>query len=936
MSRGGEISGLGARNTQFFQSIAIAVAEVVLSAGLLTGIGIWLTRHLYRLTRLSDEVARGNFTPDTAPEGDDDIGKLGAAFNAMSRTIRDRIDELTIAIKLKEDAEHELRKSEHRFRDLAGSASDWFWETDARYRLTFVSERIDSVLKVGAKAILGFSWFEIGLDDDPGMAELHRAVINGQVPFRDLIFSIGSRDESDFRIILISGLPVFDQDHSFLGYRGVGIDITREALAEQNAARSRQQLDDAIESVADAIAVYDTENRLVICNRAYIMGFGGAYDVIKPGVSFESVLRIAQKRAILFVDETEFEKWLTDRLEWHRKADGQPFTVRRPDRWMQIRDTPTREGGVVTVATDITQLKEREAELDTLRRRYALILDSANEGIIGLDESGKVTFANRMAATILALPAGAMVGKPILSLVQPALVQPDRSVEESPILAACRNGVPTESGAETFCTGTGKELPVDYVVSPMYDQDRVAGAVLLFRDATLRLQYEWTLANQQQELSRQVADRTAELQKEIYIRTRYETELRVSQNRLKAITDSLVEGVMLIDRHGRLAFTNASACHLLQCPRNKTMLGQPLDTFMRLRTPAGIVDFADSPWMSVLTENVTLRNDDAVFDLPDGKNVPVAYACVSLASEDQERFIVVSFRDIGTLKQAQWEMLQSSRLASVGQLAAGIAHEINTPTQYIGDNLSYIRDGLKRLRQTIEAARELADGVSGHPGLTPALTRFRDTMATAKVGRVLEELPGAIDESLEGVARIAHIVLSMKEFSHPGTTVKTATDINRALESTLTVSRNAWKQVAEVEQCFDPALPKVVCHGGEMNQVYLNLILNAAQAIEMSGKPLPGRIVITTRAAAGWVEVIVADNGPGVPKASRDRIFDMFYTTKEVGKGTGQGLAICRDVVVNKHGGSLELSDALDGGAIFTVRVPVNGEYGNTSDAEDW
>jgi len=165
----------------------------------------------------------------------------------------------------------------------------------------------------------------------------------------------------------------------------------------------------------------------------------------------------------------------------------------------------------------------------------------------------------------------------------------------------------------------------------------------------------------------------------------------------------------------------------------------------------------------------------------------------------------------------------------------------------------------------------------------------------------------------------------MKEFSHPGTSGKTATDINRALENTLTVTRNTWKHFAEIERAFDPGLPPVSCHTGEMNQVFLNLIVNAAQALETSGKPLPGRISIATRVDGNWVEIRVSDSGNGVPKAIREHIFDPFFTTKAVGKGTGQGLAICRDVVVSKHGGSIEVGGEEGAGAVFTVRLPVDG-----------
>lgn len=428
---------------------------------------------------------------------------------------------------------------------------------------------------------------------------------------------------------------------------------------------------------------------------------------------------------------------------------------------------------------------------------------------------------------------------------------------------------------------------------------------------------------------RQVRD---QLEQRIEEQTHTEAAIRESRALLKAITDSLVEGVVVADAHGSLLFANPSATHLLECGTTpEGMEGLPLDAVLRVESGSPVA-FADSPWKRVLMENTAIRSDDAVFILASGKTLSVAYACAPLADGDEQRSLVVSFRDIGKLKEAQREALQSSRLASVGQLAAGIAHEINTPTQYIGDNLAYIRDSLAILQRGIEAGRQMADQAAGHLEMAETLARFREMVAAAKVERTLTELPDAVAESLEGVAQISRIVLSMKEFSHPGMTAKTATDINRAIENTLTVSRNAWKHVAEIERDFDPALPPVVCHAGEMNQVFLNLILNAAQAIGGAGKPLPGRITITTRPANDHAEIIMTDSGTGVPVSIRERIFDPFFTTKDVGKGTGQGLAICRDVVVAKHGGSIDVGGQEGEGAVFTVRIPLDGDVRTPDD----
>lgn len=411
------------------------------------------------------------------------------------------------------------------------------------------------------------------------------------------------------------------------------------------------------------------------------------------------------------------------------------------------------------------------------------------------------------------------------------------------------------------------------------------GFVTSYADVTRRQRAEQQLRHANEDLEHRVIERTA--------------ELRASRERLKSIADSLFEGVLVVDGDGTLVFANASAKRLLGCSDTTVDWRDcTLDQVLLLRTPDGDFHFQQAPWARVVAEGITSRNDDAIFLTPAGTPLSVAYACSPLWEEKTCCGAIISFRDIEALKRAQREAEQASRLASVGQLAAGIAHEINTPVQYIGDNLRFIGQSFEELR----------------PGSGPA------DMPDADI--LLDDVAAAIQESLDGVSQIARIVLSMKEFSHPGTNCKTLTDINRAIDNTLTVSHNAWKQVAELERDFDPELPPLLCYTGEMNQVFLNLIVNAAHAIESSGKRLPGKISITTRSNDNWVEIRVSDTGTGIAESIRNKIFDPFFTTKQVGKGTGQGLAISRDVVVTKHGGTIDVDSEEGRGTTFIVRLP--------------
>ena len=285
------------------------------------------------------------------------------------------------------------------------------------------------------------------------------------------------------------------------------------------------------------------------------------------------------------------------------------------------------------------------------------------------------------------------------------------------------------------------------------------------------------------------------------------------------------------------------------------------------------------------------------------------------------------------LKQAEVErhlmevqLRQAQKLESIGQLAAGIAHEINTPTQYIGDNTRFVQDAFGDLGKLLEQYEKLLQAVKEET-VTPALVaEVESAAAAADVKYLSEEIPKAVQQTLQGVERVTKIVRAMKDFSHPGGEEKTQVDINKAIESTITVARNEWKYVAELATEFDPALPLVLCLPVEFNQVVLNLVVNAAHAIadtpavQQGGK---GLITVSTRRDGEWVELRVSDTGTGIPEHARGKLFDPFFTTKPVGKGTGQGLFIAHNVVVERHGGTIRFETELGKGTTFIIRLPI-------------
>jgi signal transduction histidine kinase len=268
---------------------------------------------------------------------------------------------------------------------------------------------------------------------------------------------------------------------------------------------------------------------------------------------------------------------------------------------------------------------------------------------------------------------------------------------------------------------------------------------------------------------------------------------------------------------------------------------------------------------------------------------------------------------------------QAQKLESIGQLASGIAHEINTPTQYVGGNVAFLQDGFNDILPIVQLLVEIAEEASKHEKFKSKCDEVLSLIEVADLDLLQVEIPKAIDQTMQGIDQIARIVRAMKEFSHPDSGERTLVQINSAIESTMAVARNEWKYVAEVVKDLDPNLPMVSCWAGEFNQVLLNILVNAAHAIgEKTGDSAAiGTITIKTRREGDFVKITMSDTGAGIPDHARSRIFDPFFTTKEVGKGTGQGLALAYVIVVERHGGTISFDTEVGVGTTFNIRIPI-------------
>ncbi|MHB8901991.1 MAG: sensor histidine kinase [Thermoguttaceae bacterium] len=282
--------------------------------------------------------------------------------------------------------------------------------------------------------------------------------------------------------------------------------------------------------------------------------------------------------------------------------------------------------------------------------------------------------------------------------------------------------------------------------------------------------------------------------------------------------------------------------------------------------------------------------------------------------------------EIAERERTQRELAQAQKLESIGHLAAGIAHEINTPAQYVGDNTRFLQEAFASFDTLLHKFDELMQAARHNKLTKELLAEVEAAVQNADIDYLTEEVPKAIGQSLEGIERVANIVRAMKEFSHPGNGQKQAVDLNRAVQSTLTVSQNEWKYVAELVTDFAADLPSVPCLPNEFSQVILNLVVNAAQAIADvvgDGSTCKGRITVRTRRDGDWAELRIEDTGTGIPKHIRANVFDHFFTTKEVGKGTGQGLTIAHSIVTKRHSGTLAFETEVGRGTTFIIRLPI-------------
>ncbi len=482
-------------------------------------------------------------------------------------------------------------------------------------------------------------------------------------------------------------------------------------------------------------------------------------------------------------------------------------------------------------------------------------------------------------------------------------------------------------------SGVGKKSDVieilrlgahNYLEKPIYDKGIVLHAV---KKAFELLKLEKINLNYQHNLEKIVAEKTAELREELDARDRAEKELLRAQKEWEKTFDAIPDLISIIDKDFRIIKSNRAMIEALGAD-----LAEIGDNVCYKVIHNSDAPPPECPHSLLLKDGC--KHSEELYEQRLGGHFAVT---VIPYYEDDGNTLLGSVhiaRNINDRKQIEKEReimqvdrLHAQKLESVGQLASGIAHEINTPVQFVSANNDFLEESFGHLDKLIDSYEKLLEAVKTSSVTESLLNEVIILRDEADWEYLEEEIPRALRQSQEGLMRVASIVRAMKEFSHPGSKEKESRSLNDILQTTGIVARNEWKYVSELEMNLDENLPAVMCYSDDIGQVFLNILINAAHAIEdkLGRNPVgdKGKISISSGKIDGFAEIRIADTGIGMSNEIKSKIFDPFYTTKKVGRGTGQGLAIAWNIITEKHNGELKVESEAGAGTTFVVRLPL-------------
>jgi len=775
-------------------------------------------------------------------------------------------------ISERERAIEALRTSEEKLRRILSSVPDVSWASDRERRTTYISPKVEAILgytkeefcAAGANLRLGL----IHAEDFSRVNRGYRA-----------LFEEGSVFDEEYRIRRKDGNWIWIHDRA-TGVReengvlyadGVFSDITARKQAEAELHWKTAFLEAQANSTIDGILVVGPNGQRLLHNQRFVDLLRVPAELLaskedRPMLEYALTLfknpdSFLAKVSHLYQNPSETSR---DELEL---KDGRVI-----DRYSApVIDKEGAYYGRIWTFRDITERRRNE---DMLRQLSAAVEQSPISVVI-TDPGGHITYVNQKFSEATGYTSAEVLGK------NPRFLNARRS--------------PPELYRILWSTITkGKEWHGELC-------NKKKNGELYWETATIR-----AITDAQGVITHYLA-----VKEDITERRRAEKEFRLTQFSVEHASDA----IEWIGPDGRLLYVNEASCR---------DLGYSRQQLLSLTIPDINPHFSQESWRKFWNEMKARRSMtfESQHKSKQGKLFPVEITATFLEFDAQE-FVFAFVRDITERRELEGQLRQAQKLEGIGQLAAGIAHEINTPTQFVTDNLTFLRDSWKSTHELLELYRKIIGNAAGTLPASMA-GELAEAERRCDLDFIEAEVPRAIEQGLDGAHRVAKIVRAMKEFSHPDAAEKTATDLNKAVESTLTVARNEWKYVAEAITELDESLPPVVCYPGDINQVILNLLVNAAHAIKEKVKDgEKGKITVCTRRRDEFAEISVTDSGTGIPEAIGTRVFDPFFTTKEVGKGTGQGLSLAHTVVVKKHGGKIWFETEIGVGTTFFIDLPI-------------
>ncbi|NLX90018.1 MAG: PAS domain S-box protein [Firmicutes bacterium] len=596
--------------------------------------------------------------------------------------------------------------------------------------------------------------------------------------------------------------------------------------------------------------------------------------------------------------------------------------------------------------TEIAERKKTEEALKQSKQQIADIVNFLPVASFAINLEGKVIAWNHTLEVMTDVKAKDMLGKgnyeyalPFFKKRRPLLIDlvlkpelKDLIKEDFLFFQRFNNN---SMVAEIFLPDLkGKQTYLRARTAPLFDpRGRIIGAIESLRDITESKKLEKKLENARIELEEKVKKRTFELyevnkalRSEIAERKNAEAALAEEKELLTVTLHSIADGVITTDTLGNISSINRMGEKIIGWKQDEVK-DKPFASVFQILTDERMLKICDNPLERVLNQN-EMTDPIRLLTKNNIRKIISANAAPIRDKKHNTVGYVIIFRDITEQKKVEAQLALSQKLKSIGELAAGIAHEINTLMQYIGDNITFLQRAIKDIVYDLMVDyKQLTNKPEDDKIFESLVRKILKKEEKLGVAYLLEEIPKAFEETLEGIEKIKKIVYAMKDFAHPGKKEMKPADINKAVEVTATISRNEWKYVAELETDLQPGLPLVYCVIDEINQVLLNMIVNAAQAIKeahITNPLIKGKIAVTTKVDGDNVSISISDNGIGIPKKIMDKIFEPFFTTKEVGKGTGQGLAIAYNIIVNKHKGTIEVDSEEGKGTVFTIRLPIN------------